>query len=262
MAFLLSCNEEKPKKEVVQEEVPEEIVIEATITMTDSVIARYNEIGLRKLSDERIIVDLRYATENNFMKRLLYDTLDVLYLQTEVLERISRCQDYLDSIRPGFRLKIFDGVRPLNVQREMWDALDSVPMGMRGKFVSNPIFGSGHNYGTSVDLTICDSTGAELDMGAGYDDFRDIAFPSKEAHFLKTGRLSIAQYENRKLLRQVMRYQKFYNIPSEWWHFNAHSRLTAESKYEILLTESGGHKKWVSPKIKKDTIIDTLSIVQ
>jgi D-alanyl-D-alanine dipeptidase len=131
----------------------------------------------------------------------------------------------------------------------------------RGKFVSNPLFGSVHNFGTAVDITICDAAGIELNMGAGYDDFRPIAFPSKEAHFLKTGELTKEQYENRKLLRKIMRSQRFYNIPSEWWHFNAFSRLTCERKFEILLDETGNHKKWVSPKIKKDStivILDTL----
>lgn len=262
--IIFSCSEEKkapvhdaeestPVEEVIEEEV--------IIQMGDSVISQYGDIGLLEITDERIIIDLRYTTENNFMKVVLYDTLDRLFLQKDVTEKLLRCQDFLDSIRPGYRLKVFDGVRPLLVQAEMWKALDSIPAGQRGKFVSNPIYGSGHNYGTSVDLTICDSAGNELNMGAGYDDFRDIAFPSKEAHFLKTGELKSRHYANRLLLRRVMRYQKFYNIPSEWWHFNAYSRSTSEARYEILLNESGGHKKWHSPKIVVDSIVDSLVVV-
>lgn len=264
LVLFSSCQEEKKnlvKKEAVtiQEKIEDPVPPDY---MTDTVLSRYSQMGLVEMLDSRIEVDLRYATENNFMKSLLYDTLNRLFVQKDVGGRLIKCQDYLDSIQPGFHLKIFDGVRPLLVQREMWDAMDTVPAGLRGKFVSNPIYGSGHNYGTSVDLTICDSTGAELDMGAGYDDFRDIAFPSKEAYFLKSGELSKEQYENRKLLRKVMRFQKFYNIPSEWWHFNACSRSTAESRYEILLNESGDHQRWVSPKTHKDTIVDSLILVE
>ncbi|MEJ6600555.1 MAG: M15 family metallopeptidase [Crocinitomicaceae bacterium] len=257
-SFLFSCGEKKkvePKQEIVVVEEP--IVIEID-PMTDSVLARYDSFGLIELKDKRILIDLRYSTENNFMKTVLYDTLNRLFVQKEVGIRLVYCQDYLDSLYPGLRLKIFDGVRPLKVQREMWDAMDTVPAGLRGKFVSNPIYGSGHNYGTSVDLTICDSLGQELDMGAGYDDFRTIAFPSKEAHFLKTGELSKEQYENRKLLRKVMHFQRFYGIPSEWWHFNAYSRLAAEARFDLLLDESGNHTKWVSPKIKKETLVDSI----
>lgn len=225
-------------------------VEESRSLMTDTIINRYKSIGLVPVTDERIIIDLRYATENNFMKKQLYDTLDHVYLQENVVDRISACQDFLDSIQPGYHLKIYDGVRPLQVQREMWNALDSVPIWKRGKFVSNPIFGSVHNYGCAVDVTICDEFDEELDMGAGYDDFSDIAFPSKEKEFLESGILSVEAYKNRVLLRSVMRSQLFSNIPSEWWHFNAFSRPTSEKKFELLLSESGGHQVWVSPKPK------------
>lgn len=225
--------------------------------MNDELISKYNEIGLVEMKDPRILIDLRYSTSNNFMGHILYDTLDRLFLQKEVVERLSLCQDLLDSLEPGFRLKVFDGVRPWQVQKEMWEALDSIPAGQRGKFVSNPIYGSVHNFGTAVDLTICDANGEELDMGAGYDDFRQIAFPSLEAKFLKTGELSRKQWNNRKLLRAVMKSQRFYNIPSEWWHFNAFPRIVCEKKFEILLTESGDHKVWVSPPLPKDSIIDS-----
>ncbi len=250
---LLSCDNKTVEKKAVVQPEPERIVdTPEPSKFTDSIQDLYHSIGLVEVKDPRIIIDLRYTTDNNFMGMVLYDTLDQLMLQEEVSERLSLCQDLLDSLNPGYRLKVFDGVRPLQVQREMWEALDSIPPLNRGKFVSNPVFGSVHNFGTAVDITICDSSGMELDMGAGYDDFRPIAFPSKEAHFLKTGELTKAQYENRKLLRKIMRSQRFYNIPSEWWHFNAFSRLTCEAKFEILLDESGNHKWWVSPKIPKE----------
>jgi len=188
--------------------------------------------------DSSIQVDLRYASDNNFMGHVLYDTIAQLYLQEDVAQRVSKCQKYLKEKYPNYSLLIYDGVRPLEVQREMWNALDSIPPALRGKFVSNPSYGSVHNYGAAVDLTICDETGTPLDMGAGYDDFRDIAFPSKEWQFLKTGELTKEQHENRKLLREVMRSQGFSGIPSEWWHFNACSRDQAVVKYEKLVFES------------------------
>jgi len=227
--------------------------------MNQTVLDRYASIGLVKVTDERFIIDLRYTTSNNFMKHQLYDTINTLFLQKEVSERLSRCQDLLDSLHPGYRIKIFDGVRPLQVQQEMWDALDTIPVGLRGKFVSNPRYGSVHNFGTAVDITICDAQGRELDMGAGYDDFRPIAFPSREAEFLRSGELKPVHLKNRQLLRQIMRSQKFYNIPSEWWHFNAFARITCEHKFEILLNESGGHKKWHSPPLPKPATTDSLN---
>lgn len=244
------------KKPKIQEATTEIIQVDP---MNQEVLDRYASIGLVKVTDERFIIELPYASTNNFTKQQLYDTINGLFLQKEVSERLSRCQDLLDSLRPGYRIKIFDGVRPLQTQQEMWDALDTMSVWLRGKFVSNPRQGSIHNFGTAVDVTICDAQGRELDMGAGYDDFRPIAYPSREAEFLRKGELKPFQVENRQLLRQVMRSQKFTHISTEWWHFNAFGRRTSEYKFEILLNESGGHRKWYSPAYSKPIAVDSLS---
>ena len=241
----------------------EELIVEDSTILfsTRDTLVKAGLVPISKV-DSRIIVDLRYATENNFMGRQLYDTLQEAFLQLEVLERLVKCQDYLDSLKPGYRLKVFDAVRPVQVQSEMWFALDTVPPLNRGKYVSNPALGSVHNFGAAVDITICDEIGNELDMGAGYDDFRPIAFPSKEAHFLKSGELSKVQYENRRLLRSVMRSQRFSNIPSEWWHFNAFSRKVAEKKYRLLYNESGKTIKWRTiPSPVEDSVVRSLDTI-
>jgi D-alanyl-D-alanine dipeptidase len=119
----------------------------------------------------------------------------------------------------------------------MWDAMDSLPPVERGKYVSNPKNRSLHNLGAAVDLTICDEFGNPLDMGTKYDDFREIAYPELEKHFLKTGELTNRHIENRELLRKVMRKEAFRNIPTEWWHFNACSRKDGLSKYHVLMEE-------------------------
>jgi D-alanyl-D-alanine dipeptidase len=184
--------------------------------------------------DKTIQVDLKYATTDNFMHQILYKDIQHLYLQKDVAVRLSKCQQYLKKINPSYSLLIYDGVRPLAVQKAMWDALDTIPFSERTKFVSNPANGSLHNYGAAVDLTICDENGIALDMGAGYDDIREIAYPKFETRFLETGELTVEQIDNRKLLRKVMSSQRFTNIQTEWWHFNACSRATAKIKYEIL----------------------------
>lgn len=181
-----------------------------------------------------IQIDLKYATTDNFMKKQLYFNIKKVYLQPDVAARLSNCQKYLKKLYPDYSLLVYDGVRPLSVQKAMWEALDSIPPIQRSKFVSNPANGSVHNYGAAVDLTICDSNGKPLDMGAGYDDIREIAYPSKEQYFLNKGLLTVTHINNRKILRKVMSYQQFQNIPSEWWHFNACSRKEAKKKYKIV----------------------------
>lgn len=242
--FLVSCETKARKSSTVSEpevvecdSIPEEEVIE----IDSSIHYALGELNLVDVNtiDSTIHIDLKYATSANFMGFVLYDTFQHVFLQRDVAIRLSKCQKFLKDTMPQYSLLVYDGVRPLEVQRQMWNALDSIPTAQRGKFVSNPAFGSVHNFGAAVDLTICGSLGHPIDMGAGYDDFRDIAFPSKEWQFLKSGELSTRQWQNRKLLRMVMRSQGFRNIPSEWWHFNACSRETATATYPKLLNESG-----------------------
>lgn len=196
----------------------------------------FKELGLVNVRaiNSSIYVDLKYSTADNFMKMKLYDTLTHAFLQRDVALRLGKCQAFLTAEYGDFHLLIFDAVRPISVQQKMWTALDTIPVAERTKFVSNPANGSIHNYGAAVDLTICNAKGEALDMGAGYDDIRKIAYPCLELQFLKTGELSNQQLENRKMLRNVMESQKFRNIPTEWWHFNACSRSTAKAKYKPL----------------------------
>lgn len=182
-----------------------------------------------------IKIEIKYATADNFMHKQLYFNINKIYLQPDVAKRISECQKFLKKLNPEYSLLVYDGVRPLSVQKAMWNALDSIPVAKRGKFVSNPANGSVHNYAAAVDLTICDKNGKPLDMGAGYDDIREIAYPSKEEYYLKQGLLKPIHIKNRKLLRKVMSSQNFKNIPTEWWHFNACSRKEAKIKYKIIL---------------------------
>jgi D-alanyl-D-alanine dipeptidase len=257
LLVLFACSPGKAKKREVLKTIEGDLTVPVSTINLDSIYSEHGLVNL-ELLDPRFIVDLRYATLNNFIGEILYDTINAAYLQKDVAERLVGCQDFLDSIKPGYRLKILDAVRPLQVQYQMWEALDSIPRHKRGMFVSNPVLGSVHNFGAAVDITICDRYGRELDMGAEYDDFREIAYPSKEWKFLNSGELSKKQVDNRKLLRKVMSHQQFRNIPTEWWHFNACSRITAEYKYAALLTESGQFEKRHSARNAYQRSQDTL----
>ncbi|MBU2019828.1 MAG: M15 family metallopeptidase [Bacteroidetes bacterium] len=187
-----------------------------------------------QLLNADIKVDLKYATKDNFVGKILYDTLRKAYLQKDVAERLAACQDFLTRLKPEYTLLIYDAMRPRKVQEIMWNALDTIPSQQRGKFVSNPRQGSVHNYGAAVDVTICDPKGNPLDMGAKYDEIGKIAYPSMENQFLKSGQLTQNQIDNRVLLRKIMRRGKFINIPTEWWHFNAYPRIVVKRKYTII----------------------------
>jgi D-alanyl-D-alanine dipeptidase len=238
--LFFSCSDVVPSKKIEAktnkisddtiEAIPSEKLNDTTFLL------QYNLVDVRSLNKD-IFVELKYATSDNFMGIVLYDRLKNAYLQKDVAERLSKVQDYLSQLKPGFHLLIYDALRPVSVQQKMWDALDSLPPAELGKFVSNPKNRSLHNLGAAVDLTIVNEKGEPLDMGAGYDDIRQIAYPSKEKQFLSEGKLSAIHIENRDLLRKVMKSQQFRQIPTEWWHFNACSREEGILKYKVLLVE-------------------------
>jgi D-alanyl-D-alanine dipeptidase len=215
---------------------PEEQIDSAKKVLNEKLVLSSNLVNIEEVNP-KILVDLKYATTDNFMKMKLYARINKAFLQRDVALRLSNCQDYLSKLKPGYTLLIYDAVRPVSVQQKMWDALDSIPPKDRGKFVSNPTNRSLHNLGAAVDLTICNENGTPLDMGANYDDIRKIAYPELESYFLKIGELTKQQIENRELLRKVMRKEGFRNIPTEWWHFNACSRREGLAKYEVLFEE-------------------------
>jgi D-alanyl-D-alanine dipeptidase len=185
-----------------------------------------------------IQVDLKYAYADNFIGDTLYFLIEKAYLQKDVAEKLGEAQRLLTAMNPDLHLLVYDAIRPREVQTRMWVALDSIPVSQRINFVSNPKNGSIHNYGAAVDLTICDGNGKPLDMGAGFDDIRKIAYPSMERRFLQSGELTQLHIDNRNILRGVMRKAGFSSIPTEWWHFNACSRQTAKAKYKIMEKEA------------------------
>jgi D-alanyl-D-alanine dipeptidase len=187
--------------------------------------------------DPIIQIDLKYASVDNFLHEKLYSRLNKAYLQKDVALRLSSVQKALSLAYPGYKLLIYDALRPVSVQQKMWQALDTLAPSERGKYVSNPKNLSLHNMGAAVDLTIIDSNGKALDMGAGFDDFRPIAYPNLEDSFLRTGQLTPLQVKNRNILRNAMQAQGFRQFPTEWWHYNACSRSAAKKKYKVYYTE-------------------------
>ena len=210
---------------------PEEVEVYIIDTLEQKII----DAGLINIQDvdPSILVELRYSTENNFMEKDVYGEMTRAYAQMSVAEDLSKSQAYLKSIDSNLSLLVYDAVRPRSVQQYMWDILD-MPINEKTKFVSNPKNGSIHNYGCAIDLTISDLNGIPIDMGAGYDDIRKIAYPRYEQVYLDSGLLTQKHIENRELLRDVMKAGGFWNIQTEWWHFNRYNRAKAKELYEII----------------------------
>jgi zinc D-Ala-D-Ala dipeptidase len=240
---LISCElfysskieEEVKQVELTDESIGSYLILEESHA-PDTLELRLLELGLVDVQtiNPNIWVDLKYSSTDNFMNTNVYGTLNRAYLQRKPAEMLDRAQQLLTAKDSNLHLLVYDAVRPVWVQWKMWNLLDTIPIQKRVAFVSNPKNKSVHNYGAAVDLTICNQFGVPLDMGAGFDDIREIAYPRLEAYYLNKGELSQSQIENRRLLREVMIQAGFRNIETEWWHFNAMSRDEAKKKYPFV----------------------------
>lgn len=160
-------------------------------------------VELKKVNPN-IILDIRYATENNFLERPVYPSARCFVLKT-VAFKLDSIQKELE--QRGLGLKIYDGYRPLSVQKQMWQILPD------SRYVANPVKGSRHNRGAAVDVTLVDSNGVELEMPTGFDDFTQRA-----AHGFMD--LPGQVIKNRELLRTIMEKHGFVHLKSEWWHYD------------------------------------------
>lgn len=187
-------------------------------------------VDVRSL-DPDIRVELKYASNDNFMRSAVYADSRGAYLRPEAARKLAAANRYLKELRPGFTLLVGDALRPRAVSWKMWAALDGSPM---QRYVADPRGGSMHNYGCAVDVTICDLNGRRLDMGSAMDHFGPLAQPRHEQRYLREGRLTEDQLANRELLRHVMTKAGFQGLQLEWWHFEAFDKKLIRANYQIV----------------------------
>lgn len=176
-------------------------------------------------------IDLRYATENNFLGTILYGDLKQCFLHVLATEKLLVAARELTKLRSGWKILVFDGLRPRSVQQRMWEKVKDTP---QEKYIGNPANGSVHNYGLAVDVSLSDSQSLEVDMGAAFDHFGPEAEPAQEENLLKAGILTPNQIENRLLLRKVMEHAGFIQLPWEWWHYDALPAEEVRRQYQAV----------------------------
>ncbi|SDE13734.1 D-alanyl-D-alanine dipeptidase [Mucilaginibacter pineti] len=162
-----------------------------------------------------IVLDIRYATINNFMHRRMY-LQPKAYARLPVVKALQQVQADLHT--RGLALKIYDAYRPYAVTVKFYEMTPDT------NFVANPRLGSKHNRGCAIDLSLIDiKTGKELDMPTGFDSF------SKKASANYAG-ISKLQMANRELLKTIMSAHGFTVLPTEWWHYD----FNGWHNYELL----------------------------
>jgi zinc D-Ala-D-Ala dipeptidase len=160
--------------------------------------------------DPGIVVDLRYATSNNFTGAPLPGYLaNHAFLRREAATALARVDR---DLRPrGLGIKVFDAYRPVRATLAMVDWTERVnrPDLLKDGYIASR---SRHNLGLAIDLTLIDlATGRELDMGTPFDAF------SAAAH---TANALGEVAANRQKLKTAMEREGFVNYDQEWWHFS------------------------------------------
>lgn len=164
-----------------------------------------------------VVLDVRYATDRNFMGAALYDRARA-YVVPEAGEALARVQRRL--ARLGLGLVVYDAYRPWSVTWAFWEA---TPPAQRS-FVADPSWGSKHNRGAAVDVgLVAVQTGEAVEMPSDYDEFTSraaVAYPGgtrRSRHY-------------RAILREAMLAEGFLPNPTEWWHFD----LASWRRYPLL----------------------------
>lgn len=166
-----------------------------------------------------VVVELRYATENNFTGQQIYEFADV-WLRYGTVKKLALVQEELK--KAGLYLKIWDGFRPPSAQFKLWEVCPDAT------YVSDPNKGfSSHSRGNTVDVTLVYEDGTEVVMPTDFDDFSDLADRDY-------GDCSKEAADNALLLEQTMKACGFSAYYNEWWHFSDTDKYEVE---EVFLPE-------------------------
>jgi len=150
------------------------------------------------------VLDIRYATTNNFTGAVLYPQARCK-LRRAVLARLVVAAD--DLRRQDRRLLVWDCYRPHSVQFELWKRVPDP------RCVADPKLGSRHNHGAAVDVALVAADGSAVVLPTPYDDFTEAAH--------RDHALAGDDGAEARRLEAAMTKAGFIGLPTEWWHFDA-----------------------------------------
>lgn len=159
------------------------------------------------------VIELRYATPNNFTGAPLYPADARCLVHESMASGLATAADILR--RQGQSLVFWDCYRPHDVQVRMFHVVPNPA------WVARPgQYAHSHESGRSVDVTLasghCQQRGGRclVDMGTDFDDFTPRAYA-----FASQG-VSADALANRARLRDVMSAGGLTVYSGEWWHFD------------------------------------------
>ncbi|MGA8614251.1 MAG: M15 family metallopeptidase [Xanthobacteraceae bacterium] len=186
-----------------------------------------------------LVVEMRYAGSHNFVG-LPIDGYEAPHcLQTRAaanaLADVAR-----DLSSRGLVIKAFDCYRPTRAVANFvrW-ARDLKDQKMKAEFYPNvdkrTLFRdgyiatqSGHSRGSTIDLTLAQADGQELDMGTPFDFFSPKSWTADPS-------VSAEAHKNRMLLAAAMRRRGFRGYDKEWWHFTLRGEPFPDTYFNFVV---------------------------
>lgn len=161
--------------------------------------------------------ELFYATDRNFTGQVIY-SFDHAYLRYGTAKKLLAVSE--DLAQMGLYIKIWDGFRPVSAQFRLWEVCPDPT------YVADPNVGySSHSRGNTVDVTLVDENGVELEMPTGFDDFSAKADRDYSD-------CTAAAANNAEILEILMEKHGFTGYAGEWWHYSDTMSYPVEREFD------------------------------
>lgn len=210
---------DKEKAKAAEKNADQDDIEEPATTEKEQTVEEPADTDFVKITDyiPDIVINLKYATTDNFTGTVIYDFKDA-YLRYGTVKKLAVAQEKFKAM--GYYIKIWDAYRPFAAQEKLWQVCPNP------RYVANPANGmKAHNLGGTIDMTLVTFNGNEVEMPTAFDDFslkadRDYSDVPETAA------------GNARMMESVMTECGFIGYAGEWWDY---SDTTAYEAYDFML---------------------------
>jgi zinc D-Ala-D-Ala dipeptidase len=187
----------------------------------------------------RLVLEMRYAGSHNFVGRPIDGYVAPHCLLTRAAA--NALAEVARDLEPrGLAIKAFDCYRPTRAVANFvrW-ARDLKDQKMKAEFYPDVdkrtlfrdgyiALQSGHSRGSTIDLTVAQADGQELDMGTPFDFFSPKSWTADPT-------IGAEAHKNRMLLASAMRRRGFRGYDKEWWHFTLRGEPFPDTYFNFIV---------------------------
>ena len=188
----------------------------------------------------------------------IQSTTNQIFVREGVLQALRIAAQALPD---GMNLLLWDGLRTLETQAELFEkAKISFSTEHRDELIELYLaappksetdfrhFPPPHTTGGAIDLTLCDSTGKPLDMGAEFDEFKEIAWLAyfEDYRSICHDDRTLEYRIYRRILYWAMMIAGFAPYPWDFWHYEL-GTIVAATFHGLPVAKYGAVTPWRYP---------------